>query len=107
MRLFLAGYANHPKEGIRAAGIAALGTLRDPAAIPAVESFAGGGEEKDRVQKAAEEALKKLRAAREVPVELQELREEVLRVQEESEKLREALEALKKRLDAREEREEE
>lgn len=104
VRLFLAEYADHPKKEIQRRAIVALGILRDPAAIPLVESFVGSGEEKNRLERAAEGALGKLRDARKLPVELGALREEVLQLKEESEKVREELEDLKKKLEAEEER---
>jgi aminopeptidase N len=104
VRLFLSSYANHPKREIQRRAIAALGILRDPAAIPLVESFIGRGERKNRLEQAAKGALAKLRDARKVPVELSALREEVLQLKEESEKVREELEELKKKLEAEEER---
>jgi aminopeptidase N len=103
-REFLAGYVNDARESTRIAAIVALGTLRDPQSIPVVSSFAGGGGgvAKDAMQRAADAALKKLRDARAVPVELGALRDDMLELKEENEKLREDLEDLTKRFEARE-----
>ena len=100
-REFLSAYVNDAREATRIAALEALGTLRDPRAIPVVSSFAGGGE-KDAIQRAADAALKKLRDARKVPVELGALRDDMLELKEENEKLREDLEDLTKRFEARE-----
>jgi len=105
-REFLVEHANHRNKRVQRSAIAALGTLGDPRAIPVVTAFTGSGVRKTRVQKAADAALKKLRAARKVSVELKDLRDEVTKLKQKGERLQEDLEDLKKRLDAKEESEE-
>ena len=56
---FIAEYVNHPKRTIQIAAIKALGTLRDPKAIPVVESFVAGPED-NPVRKASDESLNAL-----------------------------------------------
>lgn len=100
-RKFLSGYVNDARQSTRIAAVSALGTLRDPRAIPVVSSFAGGqAMSKDAMQKAADAALEKLRDARKVPVELGQLRDELLELKSENESLREDLDDLKSRFEA-------
>jgi aminopeptidase N len=106
VRNFLTGYVNHPKEGIQAGAIRALGTLGDPRAIPVVETFAGDDPD-DRIQRSAKNALKALREKKElVPEEIIQLRETVDKIRKENEKLRNDVDDIKKRLDAKDKSEE-
>jgi aminopeptidase N len=99
VRRFISGYLNHKKERIQIDAIAALGILGDTRAISVVETFAQTRD--DSIRRAAEAALRTLRDAREIPVELKELRLEVLEMKKANEQMRKELEDLKKRLDAR------
>jgi len=101
VRTFLTGYVNHKKRQIQIAAIEALGTLRDPSAISVVETFQGPRDD-DPVQRAAKNALKKLRDVKKVPVELGDLRKEVLELKKANETLQEDVEAIKKKLEAKE-----
>jgi aminopeptidase N len=102
VRNFLAGYVNHPKNGIQAGAIDALGTLGDPKAIPIVETFSND-EPDDNIERAAVRALKELRQRKQlVPDEIVRLRETVDEFRKEAEKLKNDLDDIKKRLDAKE-----
>lgn len=102
VRDLLAGYANDPSPRIRRGAIKALGLLEDPKAIPIVSSFTGSGDEKTAVERAAEEALKKLRARKEMSAEVKDLTAEVMQLKEKSEKLESEVEDLKQQLKAKE-----
>ena len=102
IRELLANHANSPSDRIQRGAITALGLLEDPKAIPIVASFSGGGDDKTRIQKAADEALKKLRGAKKISAELKYLTSEVMKLKEKNETLEKALEDLKKQFDAKE-----
>ena len=106
VRDFLASKASHPNDRVQHGAIRALGLLEDTKAIPIVQSFTGGGDTKTSVQKAADEALKKLRETKKVSVELKDLTSEVMKLKEQNEKLQSSLDDLKKQLEAKEEVEE-
>jgi aminopeptidase N len=99
VRNFLAGYLLHPKQSLRIAAISALGTLRDPKAIAVVASF-DVGPAGNRIKSAATDAIKKLREAKKLPVELGDLRSTVGDLKQSNEKLRKEMDELKKQLKA-------
>ncbi|MCH8332653.1 HEAT repeat domain-containing protein [Candidatus Sumerlaeota bacterium] len=99
VRRFLAGYVNHKKVAIQSAAIGALGQLRDPQAISIVATFSSEGENR-RVRRAAQQALRSLRSAQDVPVELSSLRSEVLELKEQNESLKKDFEDLKTQIEA-------
>ena len=102
VRKFLVGYVNHPKEQIQAGAIGALGALGDPKAIPVLETFSSD-EPDDRIERAAERALKDLRDRKElVPNEIIQLREAVDQLKKETDKLKDNLDDIKMRMDAKE-----
>ncbi|MBN1343312.1 MAG: HEAT repeat domain-containing protein [Phycisphaerae bacterium] len=101
VREFLVGYVNHKKQQVQIDSINALGELRDPKAIGVVETFAGHRGD-DPVQYTAREALKKLREAKKVPVELGDLRTELLDLKKAQEELRKDLDEMEGRLKASE-----
>jgi aminopeptidase N len=101
VREFIAGYVNHPRMAIRRGAISALGMLGDPKAIPIVETFCGS-EPHDQIQRAAKEALDKLREKKPlVPDEVIELRKTVDELKKETEKLKKDLEEVKKKSEAK------
>ena len=103
VRKFLIGYVNHPKQTVQTGAIRALGALGDTKAIPVLETFSSD-EPDDRIERAAERALKDLRDRKElVPGEIIQLREAVDKLKKETDKLRNNLDDIKKRLDAKEE----
>ncbi|MBT3605568.1 MAG: M1 family metallopeptidase [Candidatus Latescibacteria bacterium] len=102
LRLFLAGYLEDDRKTIRRWAVTALGTLRDPAAIPLVSTFVGAGE--DAVEKAAEGALKSLRENNKGSVEMKDLRNEVLKLKEKNEKMEKDLADIRKRMDAKDQK---
>ena len=103
IREFLTGYISHANRRIKAAAIGALGSLGDPKAIPLIEAFEGD-DSRDRLQRSAATALKKLREQKPlVPQEIVELRKILDDIKKDNDKLREEFEDLKKRLDAKEE----
>ncbi len=99
VRRFLITHLNHPRDTIRVGAIKALGTLEDPRAIAALETFAGA-DEKTPEQSAAESAIKKLRDEKTPPEDLRKLRKEVLDLQKSSRDMKKAFDDLKKKLDA-------
>lgn len=100
VRDFLTARVNSPKERVRLAAITALGTLEDPRAIAAVETFTALAA--DRPEKAAaEKALVQLRTARKPGEDLKGLRTEVLDLQKSNRELKKDLETLKKKLEAK------
>jgi aminopeptidase N len=107
IRDFLASYTNSPSDRIQRGAIRALMHLADPQAIPIVSSFTGGGDNKNRVQKAADAAVKKLRGEKKVSVELKDLTSEVMKLKEKNEALEATMEDLKKQFEAVEEEDEE
>ena len=103
VRKFLIGYVNHPKQTVQTGAIRALGALGDTKAMPVLETFSSD-EPDDRIERAAERALKDLRDRKElVPGEIIQLREAVDKLKKETDKLRNNLDDIKKRLDAKEE----
>ena len=101
VREFLSQVVNHKNDRIQSSAIAALGTLKDPRGIPVVNSFAGGGDRKTRIQRVANAALEKLRESEKVSVQLRNLRREVITLKETSEKLEKKLEDALKRMEAK------
>ncbi len=100
VREFLASYIHHPKPRIRTAAVSALGRLGNAKAIAILEAFDDSGD--DRLSRAAQSALKELRAAKPlVPRELVELREEVAEIKKTNEELKKEIQELRQRSDAR------
>jgi aminopeptidase N len=100
VREFLTGHLNHKKQSIQVAGINALGTLRDPKALAALEKFATASRQ-SRERAAAERAVADLRAARKPVDDFKNLRQEVLDLQKANRELRKDLEDLKTKVAAR------
>ncbi|NBV25334.1 MAG: hypothetical protein EBS05_25900, partial [Proteobacteria bacterium] len=100
VRDFLTARVNSPKERVRLAAIAALGTLEDPRAIAVLETFTPLAV--DRPEKAAaDKALAQLRTARKPSDDLKGLRTEVLDLQKSNRELKKDLETVKKKLEAK------
>lgn len=99
-RRFLLGYLEHPKEVLRSAAIKALGTLGDPASLPALKTFAESGNPDLPEGKAAETAIRQLSAEKRQATEIKDLRSEILEMQKGWKSLREELETLKKQDEA-------
>jgi aminopeptidase N len=91
VREFLTGYIRHRRGSTKVAAIKALATLGDPRVIPALEPF-GDSAEGSPEQKAAKDAITKLRAERKTAPEVKDLRKEV-------EDLKKANQSLKKQFD--------
>lgn len=100
IREWLTALVNHPRPGTREAAIEALGTLGDPVAIRVLETFAGA-DEGAPLRKSAEEAIKKLQAAKETAPELRDLRRELTELKKANESLRKEFESYRKQQDAR------
>ncbi|TWU30874.1 M1 family aminopeptidase [Novipirellula artificiosorum] len=99
VREFLIRYVNHPNTSVRTAAFSALGTLGDPQAISVLEAFSGSGNE--RVARAAEQAIGKLRESKPTaPKEVIELRKEMAKMKTESEKIREEIRELQDQVKA-------
>ncbi|KAF0180879.1 MAG: aminopeptidase N [Limisphaerales bacterium] len=100
IRDFLTARVNSPKERVRLTAITALGTLEDPRAIAALETFTALAA--DRPEKAAaDKALVQLRTARKPGEDLKGLRTEVLDLQKSNRELKKDLETLKKKIEAK------
>jgi aminopeptidase N len=99
VREFIAGYVNHPRQGIQLAAIHALGTLRDTKAIPILEGFAATSRNSPE-RAAAERALTALRANNAPSENLAELRRELLQLQRSQTENHRQIEDLRKQLDA-------
>lgn len=103
VREFLTDKVNHKKMRVQIGVIDALGTLGDPRTIPVLETFAGNDSD-DRIQKAAQNALKNVREEKDiVPEEIMSLREVVDELKKENDEVKKDLEDIKKRLEATEE----
>lgn len=101
VRELLTDYVNHPDRNVRAGAIRALGTLGDPKAIAVVQTFSRDTP-RDNVERAARDALPKLREQKKlVPEEIVELRKTVDDLKKDNKKLTDEMEDLKKRLDAK------
>ncbi|MCX7826401.1 MAG: M1 family metallopeptidase [Verrucomicrobiae bacterium] len=99
VREFIARYLNHPRQRVKLGAIAALGTLEDPKAIAALDTFTTMP--KDGLERqAADKALAAINAARKPDEHLRDLHGEVTRLQDSQRELRKELEALKKKFDA-------
>ena len=83
----IAGFTANPRENLRLAAIRALGTLGDSTTIPALETFASAGKQSPD-QKAAEDAIRAIRATRRPIDDLKQLRNEVLDLQKENRDLK-------------------
>jgi aminopeptidase N len=98
VRIYLASQIEHPKEVLRQAAIAALGTSEDDGAVALLRGVAkqrGGPVDADA--KAADEALTRIRAVRGQAQEVQELRKEVMDLQKELQAVRDGLEEVRKK----------
>ncbi|MGA2863926.1 MAG: M1 family aminopeptidase [Verrucomicrobiota bacterium] len=100
VREFLLRRLNDQKRTVQLGGLNALGTLGDPKAIAALDTFATAGKGRPG-QAAAERAVAALRAARKPVDDFKNLRQEVLDLQKANRDLRQELDDLKKKLDAR------
>ncbi|MEI6714171.1 MAG: M1 family aminopeptidase [Verrucomicrobiota bacterium] len=96
VRGLLSEYVTHPKEGVRVAGINALGNLEDAKAIALLETFSGASREKAE-KGAAEKALEKIRGARKEDEELKGLRSEVAELRKNGQELKKEVETLRKK----------
>ncbi len=95
-RLFVAGYLDHPKEGLRRAAIGALGSLEDPRSLGALRTFAESGNPRLPETGAAEAAIRKISAERGQADEVKDLRREVLDLQKHLGEVKKQLETLRK-----------
>lgn len=100
VREFLAARTLDPRRHVAGAAIRALGTLGDPRALAVVQTFATADKDSPE-RRAAEEAMSRLRAARQPVDDHRALRDEVLGFQKENRELRREFEALKKKFEER------
>ncbi len=100
VREFLLGKLNHKKQAVRVAAINALGTLGDPKALAALETFATASAQSPW-RSAAEQAVSQLRAARRPVDDFKTLRQEVLDLEKSDRDLRKEFEDLRKKLEAK------
>jgi len=96
VREFLLRHTNDKKKRVQRTAIAALGALGDTKAIAAVETFTRAAKDSPE-RRAAEEALRKLRAGKKPVDEFRDLRNEVLGLQKENRELRKDFDDLKKK----------
>jgi aminopeptidase N len=95
---FLAGRLNEPDERVRAAAVRALGTLRNPKALPLLQPLVAVSKPyKDPVRAAAEKSIQTLEAAQGGPRELKDLWTKMQELQKKSEDLEKQLERLGKK----------
>lgn len=96
---FLLGYLTHKKKAIQLGAITALGTLEDPRAVSALETFTTA--RKDSPERStAEKAIASIRAAQKPTDNLNELRTELLDLKKSQKETQKELDALKKKLEA-------
>lgn len=100
IRDFIVARVNHPKRTIQSAAIRALGTLGDPMAIAALQTFTNGDPDSP-VYKAAEGSIRKIRAAKPQSAEVSTLRKEVMDLQKQNNKLQKQFDELKKQFEAK------
>ncbi len=100
IRDFLTARVNSPKERVRLATIVALGTLEDPRAIAALETFTPLAADRPE-RAAADKSLAQLRTARKPGEDLKGLRTEVLDLQKSNRELKRDLETLKKKVESK------
>ncbi len=99
VREFLTSKINHPKRRVQLTAIRALGTLGDPQAIGALETFARAGQETPQRQ-AAEAAIREIRQRQPQSAEVNTLRTEVLDLQKQNRELKAEFDELRKKLEA-------
>lgn len=97
IREFLLQQVLHGKTHLKTAALNALGTLKDPKAIPALETFNKTGKSSPEYQ-AAQKSLSELRSNQKPVIPLQDVRNEISEIQKANASLRQELEDLKKRL---------
>ncbi len=98
-REFIMGKLNHPKRGVQLAAIRALGTLGDPQAIAALQTFTTA--RMDSPQRgAAEAAIRQLRERKPPAAEVGTLRNEVMELQKAHREIKQKFEDLKKQFEA-------
>ena len=100
VRTLLLSKLQHPRESIRLAAIQALGSLEDPRAIPALETYSGASPFKPE-KAAAQKALEKIRAAHKPSEELKTLRTEVSELLKAGAELKKEVETLKKKVEGK------
>jgi aminopeptidase N len=96
---FLTRHLTDPRPSIQLAALAALGTLEEPRALPALGTFASAAKESPE-RKAAEKAMDAIRAGKKPAVELGELRNEMLELQKQNRELKRQFETLQKQFEA-------
>lgn len=99
-RNFLVAHVNNPKRSVQLAAIRALGTLGDPEAIAALQTFTNAGKETPQ-RPVAEAAIKQIRAEKPQSAEVNNLRNEVLKLQKANTELKEDFDDLRKQLETR------
>ena len=100
VRDFLTGCLNSKKKTVQRSAITALGSLGDPKAIAALETFDTDSKENPE-RTAAEQAVAALRAGRKPVDDFKNLRSEMLDLQKANRTLRQDLDDLKKQVDAK------
>ena len=98
VREFLTTKITDPRNDWRLASIKALGTLRDPKALPVLEPLLAGGNDRiDPVREAAGKSVQDIRAGLESPADLKKLWDRVQQLQKQAEEQQKELETLKKK----------
>ena len=98
-RDFIGSKLNHPKRQVQIAAIRALGTLGDPLAISALQTFATARRDSPQ-RRAAEAAVRQLRERKPPAAEVGTLRDEVMELQKANRELKQQFDDFKKQLDA-------
>jgi aminopeptidase N len=99
VREFLVAHVNERRERLQLAAIRGLGTLRDEAAIPVLETFASAAKETP-TRTPAEYAISAIRSGRPPANESQSLRSEVTELKKQNRELQDEMKALNKKVDA-------
>lgn len=87
VREYLGSQVNTPKEKLRANVIKAMGTLRDPKALPLLSALSSAGDSHDRSATAAKDAIKAINGQKKQADEVKDLRSQLLKLQQEVKKL--------------------
>jgi aminopeptidase N len=103
VRNFVSRYLNHKRESMQIGAIRALGSLEDPEALAALQTFADSASDTPQ-QREAQWAISSIRWNNKPNDNLKDMRQEVLDLHKASREQKRELEELKKRLEAYEKR---
>lgn len=99
VRELLLSHTRSLRQGVRLAAIGALGTLGDPKAVAALQTYARAGRQTAE-RGVAEKAVESIRSTKKPGTDLKSIREEVLELQRANTGLKGQFEELKKKMEA-------